>query len=43
MASRVMAKFSAFPREGHMMIVLKIIAYNKRHIKLILVFDPEKR
>ena len=39
----VMARFSAFPREGHMVAVLKTLAYCKKYIKLGLVFDPEKR
>ena len=43
MAGGVMARFSAFPREGHMVAVLKILAYCKKHIESKLVFDPLKR
>ena len=43
MAGGVMARFSAFPREGHLVVVLKILAYCKKHIESKLVFNPEKR
>ena len=43
MASGVMAGFSAFPRESHIVAVLKILAYFKNHIQSKLVFDSEKR
>ena len=43
MAGGVMARFSACPREGHMVAVMKILAYCKRHIESKLVFDQVKR
>jgi hypothetical protein len=36
----VMARFSAAPREGHMQLVLRILAYCKKHIESKVVFDP---
>lgn len=43
MASGVMARLSAFPRKRHMVVVLRILRYNKKHIVSRLVFDQEKR
>lgn len=39
----VMARFSAAPRHGHMVEVLRILAYCKKHIESKLVFDPSER
>jgi hypothetical protein len=36
----VLARFSAAPREGHMVAVLRVFAYAKKHIESKLVFDP---
>ena len=36
----VMARFSAAPREGHMVDVMRIFAYCKKHPDSKLVFDP---
>jgi hypothetical protein len=42
-AAGVMARFSAAPRHGHMVEVLRILAYCKKHIQSKLVFDPLER
>ena len=36
----VMARFSAAPREHHLYIVLRIMAYCKKHIESKIIFEP---
>eukprot|EP00934_Nitzschia_sp_Nitz4_P002319 Nitzschia sp. Nitz4//scaffold471_size5685//193//5616//NITZ4_009210-RA/size5685-processed-gene-0.1-mRNA-1//1//CDS//3329552692//2319//frame0 len=38
-AAGLMARFAATPREGHMVQVIRILAYTKKHIDSKIVFD----
>lgn len=38
----VMARFSACPREGHLVALICVFAYCKKHLESKLVFDPHR-